>query len=1012
MSNDTHTSNQESSIINKARSKAKAALEEAMKASEIATAKAAEVKALRNNPKIIENDMENEEAFQNNLNDMENEEENVEEENVEENIEEINYRAIPLNDALQDFWKTLWHVDVYKDHKNDYNAKIINNFLPNNGVYRTDQEYNDTKITIKDKPADRNLGKNIEFEDLFGYLTGKNYTDLSKLPVGSTDNAQLNSTLLGPGIRYDIKIFDRNGNNMDKFIQGDKVAMYIDTASHIPEMMSTFRSQNNGSTLTYAYTREIESDPADKITYQTINKNLTNKDNQSSFYYEMTAPNNPTIIPYTSFTPNDNMSYFYCKWPLFLEYNGPTDKPGMPLNKRNYKLNVKLSYNRDGRPIKIEEGMNIAGAAKNALFKLGGIETPALFKEMIFISKHHGDVAQSLVKFRNVKMINPNEEERAKRAKEKGEARGDPVTINTNDYKGAFVSIDVNAIIKALTIQMPYIFMYPPDKKSIIVWKNVTNITPKNRYIYQRDYTRGKIEQYLKNVNAYNETIGKINDNKKNYDIILIDKLKCEFDGGAAFDPLAYYKKLIQEGFSLAVLSNYVPKNPLTQYEGINDDNKAFDNFNKDYIDDLVLDNLDDTIQKLKDIEAEFEEKSSLIKIPKDYGNLNMFDENKNARVAVEKEVALSFKRDGDKYIFQKSRNVKNVWDYIDFNFIVGKGRGTIPDSIECRSGTKLNSSWGIDIIQYIYTELKKYNKEEANKFILCLRKIVSQLDDDKKNTFNFGLSLVGINPIEIIQIGGTRFKWMPKLAATAKSRKSHLTRKQVNITQSQRRIEILATMYKKYYLQELSEIKNHLELMKDLTYLYNNYITDPKNNLAFNDKGLEILNTYANKQFGINIYTNVDNNVNISKNKNESILELNPKDNYYVSYSVIKYYNYIENQYEHFRDGFKIYYKLSKGSSPLDFSINTNDIEKELKSIEQLIAKLYINHWDESVIPVQVQVQVPVIPLAPVQVPVASRQGKWASRRTTKTNKFKPYNTKNKPKNGGHKTQKKRTKK
>ena len=33
MSNDTHTSNQESSIINKARSKAKAALEEAMKAS-------------------------------------------------------------------------------------------------------------------------------------------------------------------------------------------------------------------------------------------------------------------------------------------------------------------------------------------------------------------------------------------------------------------------------------------------------------------------------------------------------------------------------------------------------------------------------------------------------------------------------------------------------------------------------------------------------------------------------------------------------------------------------------------------------------------------------------------------------------------------------------------------------------------------------------------------------------------------------------------------------------------
>ena len=234
-------------------------------------------------------------------------------------------------------------------------------------------------------------------------------------------------------------------------------------------------------------------------------------------------------------------------------------------------------------------------------------------------------------------------------------------------------------------------------------------------------------------------------------------------------------------------------------------------------------------------------------------------------------------------------------------------------------------------------------------------------------------------------------------------------------------KVKLLTIIYKKYYLQELSEIKNHLELMKDLTKLYNDYITtEPENNVAFNKEGLQILNTYTNKQFGISIYTNVDNDDNMDKN--ESILELDPKDNYYVSYSVIKYYNYIENQYEHFRDGFKIYYKLSKGSSPLDFSINTNDIEKELKSIEQLIAKLYINHWDESVAsaPVQVpvvpvvpvQVQVPVIPVAPVQLPVASRQGKWAARRTTKINKFKPYNNKNKPKKGGHKTQKKRTKK
>ena len=342
-----------------------------------------------------------------------------------------------------------------------------------------------------------------------------------------------------------------------------------------------------------------------------------------------------------------------------------------------------------------------------------------------------------------------------------------------------------------------------------------------------------------------------------------------------------------------------------------------------------------------------------------------MFDEEGNARVAVEKEVALSFKRVDDKYIIQKLRTVKNVWDYIDFNFIVGQGRGTIPDSIECRSGTKLNSSWGIDIIQYIYTELKMYNEKEAENFILCLHNIVNQIDVNKKKTFNFGLSLVGIKPIEIR--GGARPKGLPRkawLTQTQKARRNTFKRQPPVRTQKRwintkqrhntykssiNKVKLLTIIYKKYYLQELSEIKNHLELMKDLTKLYNDYITtEPENNVAFNKEGLQILNTYTNKQFGISIYTNVDNDDNMDKN--ESILELDPKDNYYVSYSVIKYYNYIENQYEHFRDGFKIYYKLSKGSSPLDFSINTNDIEKELKSIEQLIAKLYINHWDESV--------------------------------------------------------------
>lgn len=793
------------------------------------------------------------------------------------------------NDALQDFWKTLWHVDVYKDHKNDYNAKIINNFLPNGGVYTTTQKYNDKDITKDGIEANRNLGKNIEFEDLLEYLTGKNYTKLSNLPVGSIDNAQLNSTLLGPGVSYDIKIFDRNGNNMGEFIQGDKVAMYIDTASHIPEMMSTFRSQNNGNTLTYAYTREIESDPADKITYQTINKNIKNKDNQYSFYYEMTAPNNPTIIPYTSFTPNDDMSYFYCKWPLFLEYNGPTDKPGIPLNKRNYKLNVKLSYNRDGKQIRIEEGMNIAGAAKNALFKLGGIETPALYKEMIFISKHHGDVAQSLVKFRNVKMINPNEEERAKRAKEKGEAGIEPAIINTNDYKGAFVSIDVNAIIKALTIQMPYIFMYPPDKKSIIVWKNVTNITPLDRYNYQLEYTRKKFDEYKKNINEYNDKVDKLNNNLENYNNKLIESFNEEA-GGNLNDLINQYKEVIKKGFTLAVLSKYIPNKRLDKYIDRIEDNEYIKMLDDNLINEDPLNNID----KIKEFQDKINEASSF-EFPKEYGNLDMFDDNGNitVKVAVEKEVALSFKRVGNKYTFKKSNGMKDIWEYIDFNFIVGKGRGEIPESIECRSGTKLNSSWGIDIIYYIYTELKKYKERSStdraknsnidNKFSLCLHKIVNQLNDvDKINTFKFGLSLVGIQgPVA----GG-----MQRIS-----------------------IQPSASSYNENLLQELINIKNHLEEMYVLAYRNNK--DDIINVLNYN------LNYNYNKWIVTNRYTIEDLN---------AIDEDSDNYNYYIFYSIIQYYNHIVNFFT---------------------NIDNKDIQPILISINELITNFDIDLWEYSIV-------------------------------------------------------------
>jgi hypothetical protein len=273
-----------------------------------------------------------------------------------------------------------------------------------------------------------------------------------------------------------------------------------------------------------------------------------------------------------------------------------------------------------------------------------------------------------------------------------------------------------------------------------------------------------------------------------------------------------------------------------------------------------------------------------------------MFDGEGKAKVAVEKEVALSFKRVNDKYIIQTSRTVRNVWDYIDFNFIVGQGRQTMPESIECRSGTKLNSSWGIDIIQYIYTELKMYDEKEADSFISCLRKIVDELDDDKKNTFNFGLKLIGIE--KMVGMSGGMRRILPQKSPSTD-------------------IENL--------LQELTNIENHLKEMYVLTY------HDDKNDKikVLNDK-IKVLNYNLNYNYNQWLATDI-----VAEPSPIVPVVVSEPYNYYLFYSVIKYYNHI---IEHFSRDTNYVNDSYKG------------IRAKLESINKLITNFDINYWEEPI--------------------------------------------------------------
>ena len=728
------------------------------------------------------------------------------------------------NANLLDFWKTLWHVDVYKDHENTYDSTIVNSFLPDDGIYSTDQIIDDYKISSAGQKANRNGGdgKVLGFEELFKYLTAIDLADIKNQPVdGKIIESNLNETIMGKKVNYQIQIFEDNGagkellDNISNFIGQYNISLFVDTSSHLSELIENYDQTKK---IAYAYTREIESDPADKTTYLTIGK-----DNQKRFFYELEAPNNPTVITYPPYPDTnainpaitDCMSYFYCKFPVFLSNNGIREAP-------KYNLKTNLSYVRnDGKIITVTDGANTAGAFdkfKNGLKKIAGLGSDKDMKQMVFISKHHGDVAQSLVKFRDVKMKCPKTEE----------------VINTDDYKATFVSIDVNAIIKALTIETPFIFMYPPDKKRIIVWKNNTLNSPAIQFESEKKYTNELHAKLLISVDKYNTDVIHITINKDMIDAKIKDVLTPkDILSDQKIDYYAnLYKETLKAGVHISTLLNYVPE--LNQEYAQVDPNtfNMQQTINKITIDGLKDDEIQNKINELKEIQKVLKQKESELVIPLNYRTILLEGGNLEP-VSFEKDVIIEFKEFQEKAatVVKKQANIRGVYSFkrdnkkVDHmwsvtNLAYNIGDFSI-DSLTCRFGTKMNISWAFDIIYYIYNNLRDNYKDN---FIKTLRNIVQKTPTmprkpTKMDTFIFGLSLIGI-PLPIILTGGsetlTITETIQPITLQNQSKVIRLTnKKHNNLDEEKEPLEIIALK------TEYNDIIAHLEFIIDIIYLY-----------------------------------------------------------------------------------------------------------------------------------------------------------------------------------------------
>jgi hypothetical protein len=688
------------------------------------------------------------------------------------------------NNNLQDFWKTLWHVDVRKDHTKEYDQNIVNQFLPVSTYVTSFSCTNSPLIARQGVESGLNpsgsSGGIVNKTHLFDCLVSNstfNYNILYDIAQGNKEAIpvstiiNLNPLLVGPNQYYVVSSFALNGNGLNNFIDSP-IGLYVDVALNIRDLISTYNGQSQASNkLYYAYTREIQSDPAKKITYETIiGKSVEERAkwarNVNNYYYELKPPLNRERLIYPEFTPDNPMSYFYCKYPVILEYT--------KLHEYNFTLGVKLLYTSNYGNIVVPEGANEAGAStktKTAQLAVFNKYSDSIQKQAIFISKHHGDVAQALAMYRNnIKLGNPPE--------------NPPIrTITSQNYKPAFVSYDVLAITKALTFGCPYIFMYfkkekdseiqsqskkrrgGGDKRKRELNDESESIENNRVIIFKKLPTDGSFQppppppppDYISlinnNINEYNNRLVDISNNIPNY--IRVVKSNIEGYVSSGDDVPTKYKNILRRALNIAVLLSQLPT-------------ERIDLIPEDAPRDLIRDK--QLIIKYNEIKTLKELTTRLLETFISYereGNQRRIKGYRISFLSMEKEIFIDLEEyinnsrieilDGAKDSIE-SINLKYVWGRRNIQIVPGQALGQ-----GCRVTTQMNSSWGLDLIRKIYLDLSIFderfkiqlNNEKISNYII--QKLLQVLDtEDRHITFNNGLQFIGILAQSPIQ-GGAR---------------------------------------------------------------------------------------------------------------------------------------------------------------------------------------------------------------------------------------------------------------
>jgi hypothetical protein len=390
--------------------------------------------------------------------------------------ESVSDRSLVVNNELKNFWRDFLHVDVKKDHKSDYDRDVVESLLPGGGGSDANgKEGLFHRLILKEN------GETIAADRIASYGAFQNAVGLDaatgKLP--GIDKIKVAHA----GYTYQYKYFDRPrdggktfetvAQEINAFLGAKKIFRYTDTSRGGAEFLCAYPTEADGSPLLlHANTREVESDPASKLSRGSLTTCVGDKADKL-FFYE--PAENPLNIVYPKWEEgaanNSALAAFYCSKTLVMKLKGV---------KPNGKLDVQLTfYNADNRLIEITEKMNIASSFKKLVSNIKqflNIKTPADLKQAIFISKHHGDIGQVLSPFYPRKLQN---------------LKGNQIV--SNKYLSCFESYDVNPLLKAFSVGEDIIWFHTspsngkPAEQRIIIFKREGLDSPEDFVTYLND---------------------------------------------------------------------------------------------------------------------------------------------------------------------------------------------------------------------------------------------------------------------------------------------------------------------------------------------------------------------------------------------------------------------------------------------------------------------------------------------------------------------------------------------